>query len=284
MLSVVQSVYNTNPLISLSTQTAIVALDTLGIDYQYILFNDNGDEDIIKQIPEHIKKHKNFEYHYSDFNYGRKTATGGFLGAKDLIKFPYVHSSNQDDFYTPTFYSLSLKFLLSLDDTYAAVCSNCYHVDEEFEIEGIALPSSTDEEAMNKAWSDPEFMFDWMFGIDGDKLTKSNNFVYFPGTIFKKELYEKIGDPDILNFGGSCDFEYWARAVFNGYKFQYLSLPTWSYMKSSYSHSHVNKDDPNLSRENIYNPRIVTKYKNLWIENNKRMRTTPMITENIYWK
>ncbi len=281
MLTVIQSVYNKNPLIAKSTVNQLMSLDALNVEFQFILFNDNGDENIINKIPDFIKNHKYFEYHYSDFNYGNKAATGGFLGAKDLIKFPYVHASNQDDFYTPTFYSLSLKHLMSLDDSYAAVCSNCYHIDEEFEIEGIPLPN--EEVEMNKGWSDPNFMFDWMFGIDGDNLTRSNNFIYFPGTIFRKELYETIGSPDIISFGGSCDFEYWARAVFNGYKFKYLGLPTWSYMKSSYSHTAIDKDNPNLSRENIYNPRIITKYQNLWIKNNKNIRNNPMVTEDIYW-
>ncbi|MBJ23429.1 MAG: hypothetical protein CMB64_02050 [Euryarchaeota archaeon] len=282
MLSVIQSVYNKNPLIAKSTINQISSLDSLDIEFQFILFNDKGDKEIINDIPDHIKNHKYFEYHYSDFNYGNKTASGGFLGAKDLIKFPFVHSSNQDDFYNPTFYSLSLKHLLSLDNTYAAVCSNCYHINEEFEIEGIPLP--TEDVEMNVHWSNPTFMFDWMFGIDGDTLTRSSNFIYFPGTIFRAELYEKIGSPDIVNFGGSCDFEYWARAVFNGYKFKYLGLPTWSYMKSSYSHSLTSQSNPNLSREEIYNPRIINKYQNLWLENNKNIRTKPMVTENVYWK
>jgi len=200
MLTVIQSVYNKNPLISKSTINQINSLDVLDIEFQFILYNDNGDESIIEDIPVWIRNHKYFEYHYSNFNYGYKTAPGGFVGAKDLIKFPFVHSSNQDDFYTPIFYSLSLKHLMSLDSSYAAVCSNCYHINEEFEIESIPLP--TEEVEMNKAWSDPNFMFDWMFGIDGDRLTRNNNFIYFPGTIFRKELYDKIGSPDFKNFGG----------------------------------------------------------------------------------
>ena len=190
MLTVVQSVHNKNPLISLSTQTSILALDTLNIEFQYILYNDAGDPNIINDIPKHIREHKNFEYHYSDFNYGYGTAPGGFVGVIDLIKYPYVHQSNQDDFYTPSFYSLSLKNLLNTDDSYAAICSNCYHVDEEFEITAIPLP--TDGPLVNKLWSEPNSMFNWIFGIEGKKLTTSNNFIYNPGTIYKKELYSKI--------------------------------------------------------------------------------------------
>ena len=280
MLSVVQSVYNLNPLISLSAQTTIVALDTLGIDYQYILFNDSGDKDIIKQIPEYIKAHKNFEYHYSDFNYGYKTAPGGLIGAIDLIKHKYVHQTNQDDFYTSSFYSLALKHLMITDKQYAAIVTNCYHVDEEFEI--LAIPLPQDGKSINEAWGNPNFMFNWMFGIEENKLTTSNNFVYFPGTIYKKELYSTIGKPDIKNFGGSADFEYWARAVFNGYKFAYLNLPTWLYMKSQYSHSALDNEGEN-TRQKIYNPRVKEKYELLWKNNSYKIRNKPQITEDILW-
>ena len=61
MLTVVQSIYNKNPLISVSTQTSLLALDTLGIEYQYILYNDAGDPDAIKDIPKNILEHKNLE-------------------------------------------------------------------------------------------------------------------------------------------------------------------------------------------------------------------------------
>tara|TARA_Y100000592_G_scaffold14601_1_gene20997 strand:+ start:7852 stop:8703 length:852 start_codon:yes stop_codon:yes gene_type:complete len=282
MLTVVQSVYNKNPLIAKSTINQINSLDTLGIEFQFILYNDNGDPSIIDDIPKVVSNHEYFEYYYADFNFGYKTAPGGFVGAKDLIKYPFVHSSNQDDFYSPVFYSLCLKNLLALDETYAAVCMNCYHVNEEFEIEGIPLPDPSVEDEVNKAWSNPTFMFDWMFGIDGDKLTKSDNFIYFPGTIFRKELYEKIGTPDFKNFGGSGDFEYWARAVFNGYKFKYLSLPTWYYMQSSYSHSRIAKETGD-DRVTTYMPRIKEKYQNLWLSNNKKVRDVPKITEDIFW-
>tara|TARA_B100000287_G_scaffold433811_1_gene496491 strand:- start:3407 stop:4264 length:858 start_codon:yes stop_codon:yes gene_type:complete len=283
MLTVVQSVYNRNPLISLSTQASMLSLDSLGIEYQYIMYNDAGDKDILDDLPSHIKEHANFEYHYSDFNYGYGTAPGGFVGVIDLIKYPYIHQSNQDDFYTPSFYSLSLKHLLSSDETVAAVCSNCYHVDEEFEIS--AIPLSLDEKQMNKAWSDPNYMFDWMFGINDKKLTRANNFIYNPGTVYKKELYSTIGKPDIPSFRGSMDFEFWARAVFNGYKFRYLALPTWSYMKSEFSHSAIEaKKEGGDDRHNIYNPRIMQKYQTLWQENNYRVRTSPKITENTYWE
>ena len=153
-------------------------------------------------------------------------------------------------------------------------------INEEFEIESIPLP--TEEVEMNKAWSDPNFMFDWMFGIDGDRLTRNNNFIYFPGTIFRKELYDKIGSPDFKNFGGSGDFEYWARAVFNGYKFKYLGLPIWYYMQSSYSHSKIAKDNGD-DRVTLYSPRIKDKYQNLWLKNDMKIRDTPRITEDIFW-
>ena len=55
-------------------------------------------------------------------------------------------------------------------------------------------------------------------------------------------------------------------------------------MKSSYSHSLTSQSNPNLSREEIYNPRVINKYQNLWLENNKNIRTKPMVTENVYWK
>lgn len=293
MLTVVQSIYNKNPLISVSTQTSLLALDTLGIEYQYILYNDAGDPDAIKDIPKNILEHKNLEYYYSDFNHGYGVAPGGFTGVIDKIKYPYILQSNQDDFYTPSFFSLSLKNIIALDDSYAAVCSNCFHIDEEFEIIGVSLP--TEASGRNELWSNPSQIFDWIFRtnhgpqgpqfIGGDKLSSSNNFILNPGTIYKKELYDTIGLPSIKTFRGSMDFEYWARAVFNGYKFHYLGLPTWSYMKSSYSHTLINKnEDGEDDRFTTYNPLIREKYEYLWKNNNYQVRTKPEKTEDLPFK
>ena len=56
MLTVVQSIYNKNPLISVSTQTSLLALDTLGIEYQYILYNDAGDLLAVAKLSQPITK------------------------------------------------------------------------------------------------------------------------------------------------------------------------------------------------------------------------------------
>ena len=81
------------------------------------------------------------------------------------------------------------------------------------------------------------------------------------------------------------DFEYWARAVFNGYKFHYLGLPTWSYMKSSYSHTLINKnEDGEDDRFTTYNPLIREKYEYLWKNNNYQVRTKPEKTEDLPFK
>jgi GT2 family glycosyltransferase len=270
MISIVQSVYSNNNQFKNSLLTCFSSIESLNIPFQYIIFNDKGDKDIINFIPQHILNHPNFKYHYSDVNYGLNGAPGGMVGGAKLVKHKYVHQINEDDFYTPSFYSLSIKHLESLDGSYAGICSNCYHVDEEFEITKIAFPLQG--EGINKAWSNPTIMFNSIFNPKNKKLITTNNFLYNPGTIFKSELYKKIGLPDIESYGGCVDFEYWTRCIFNGFKFKYLSLPTWSYMKSSSSLSTLANNSSEDLRKTVYNPRILKTYQKLWENNNYKLK------------
>ena len=74
------------------------------------------------------------------------------------------------------------------------------------------------------------------FGIfEDNKVTRANNGMLASGTMYRSNLHNLIGLPDLDEFEGAADFEYWARILFYGYKGKYLSLPSWYYRQSDYS-------------------------------------------------
>jgi len=77
MLTIIHSIYNYNPIIKQALNFNVASLEALNIDYQYILFNDNGSKENETQIDPHISNNKNFNYVYSDTNYGFGKALGG---------------------------------------------------------------------------------------------------------------------------------------------------------------------------------------------------------------
>ena len=86
MISIIQSVHSKNKQFSNALSTCFNSLKVLEIDFQYVVFNDKGDKTIIDDIPQHILSDKNFEYHYSNINYGLGTAPGGMVGGAKLAK------------------------------------------------------------------------------------------------------------------------------------------------------------------------------------------------------
>jgi hypothetical protein len=86
-------------------------------------------------------------------------------------------------------------------------------------------------------------IFKWWFGVGEngkDEVTRANNNILAPGTIYRKILHSTIGLPDLDAFFGAADFEYWARIFFYGYKGKLIDEPLWLYRKSEFSTSNEN--------------------------------------------
>lgn len=265
MITIIHNVYKYNPIINRSAWYNISSLQALDIEFQYLIFNDHGNMKIKELIDPILQNVSAAQYYYSDKNYGHDNSSGGWYGAvdKQLIKDSslYIHNIGQDDFYTPLFYRYVIGKLEETPNDIAAVFGNCYEVNEEFDI--LRIPLSNNWETF---WENPQMCFNYMFNPSNQQLTRTSNFVYAPGTIYRKTMHDVIGLPDLEQFDGSADFEYWARMVFYGYGFGYIPLPLYYYMKSSYSTS---ADPGNADlRKTKYNPRIQSKYQQLWIANN----------------
>ena len=106
----------------------------------------------------------------------------------------------------------------------------------------------------------------WWFGVEENgknEVTRANNNMLAPGIIYKKKLHDLIGLPDLNNFLGAADFEYWSRILFNKYKCKSIPIPSLLYRQSVFSTS-------NNSSSNIKNyiDKIKEKYYNLY-ENKK---------------
>ena len=236
-LSIIHNLYKKNEFVNESVKLNLLALDEAKIDYQYILFNDNGDKDIYEDIKEFGDK---VEYIYSDVNYGHRMCTGGWIGAIPHLKGEYVHNLGQDDVMTKYFYKNSVKVLDDNPDVYL-VFSNGFKVDEK--LNPISLMLNPDYFlSKNQAYYNPLECFKVWFGINSifhhtgsDVVTCANNNIPAPGTIYRTKLHDLIGEPDIDNFRGACDFEYFARVIFNEYKCHLIEVPNWLYRRSEYS-------------------------------------------------
>ena len=95
------------------------------------------------------------------------------------------------------------------------------------------------------------------FGVIDNKITKANNQLLAPGTLYRKSLHDLIGEPDLKTFKGAADFEYWSRILFNGYKGIYSPEAYWLYRVSEMSVSH-STDFPSIINT------VGIKYNKLW--------------------
>ena len=68
---------------------------------------------------------------------------------------------------------------------------------------------------------------------------KANNNLLAPGTLYRKELHEIIGEPNLKLFKGAGDMEYWARMLLYEQKGYYHPIPLWLYRNSEYDHSNL---------------------------------------------
>ena len=235
IITVIHNLYKNNPHIEQSIKLNLRALQDADVDFQYIIFNDNGDVDLIKQtksIQAVLKqtRQNSIEYYYSPINYGHKKCSGGWVGAvkEGLVKGDIIHNIGQDDIMTSLFYRKAKETFDNPD--YYFFTANAFKVNEQLIPLEIMLPPNQEV-----IYEDPIAHFKYWFGIIDGKVTRANNFFLAPGTMYRTELHDKIGLPDLDNFAGASDFEYWARILFYGYKGKYFSLPSWYYRISPYS-------------------------------------------------
>jgi len=226
-LAVIQSVYSRNEYIRESVIANTKALNESGIPYQYVIFNDKGDTQIKEDIQDILTD--KIEYTYSETNYGMGIQSGGWIGAADFYtKSDYIHNIGEDDIFTAMFYK-SLVNRLEASNVYLAYANGLK----------VGLDLSSMNETMGPLhevdYSDPKKVFNAWFGRQGNILTKANNFIPAPGVIYKRSLHDIIGPPDIEQYKGSADFEYWTRLLFNGLGVSYDPRLLWLYRRSKYS-------------------------------------------------
>jgi len=258
-LSVIHNLYKKNKHVNESVRLNLISLRNANIDYEYILFNDNGDENIKDDITD-ILKDNNVKYHYSDKNYGHKQCSGGWVGAIPLITGDLIHNTGQDDVFTEMFYEESIN-LLNSDSNLMLTFSNGIMTHENLSPQSLILNPS-----MNIDYSDTDMIFKWWFGVGEngkDEVTRANNNIPAPGVIYRKKLHDMIGIPDLDNFLGAADFEYWARILFYGHKCKCINKPLWLYRRSDVSASNLPGNEVVI---NECVNKIKNKYYNLYKE------------------
>ena len=67
-ISVIHNLYKRNPHVNESIRYNIHALEEINADYQYILFNDKGDQEIYDDVKDLLSD--KVEYYYSEYNFG----------------------------------------------------------------------------------------------------------------------------------------------------------------------------------------------------------------------
>lgn len=222
-ISIIHNTFRYNPFIRESVILNLKALQEANVDYQYIVFNDNGDHKIEDEV-----KDLDILYHYSNYNFGHRMCSGGWVGALPLVEGELIHNTGQDDVFTAFFYK-------NIIDTFKKtncdlVYCNGFSVNEDLSIGGNLMGP-----LQHLDYSNPRFIFNQWFGVTNNTITRTNNFIPAPGTVYKKELHNQIGPPDIDNFRGVADFEYWARVLFFKKQIQYISTPCWLYRLSKYT-------------------------------------------------
>jgi hypothetical protein len=222
-ISIIHNTFRFNPFIRESVILNLKALNEAKIDYQYIVFNDNGDPKIENEV-----KDLNIEYYYSDYNFGQKMCSGGWIGALPLIKGNLIHNTGQDDVFTSYFYKKIINTFIKTNCD--LVYCNGFKTNEDLTTTGETMGP-----IVPVNYSNPRQVFNQWFGVQDGKITRTNNFIPAPGTIYKKSLHDEIGSPDLENFRGIADFEYWARILFYNKQIQYIDIPCWFYRISQYT-------------------------------------------------
>lgn len=222
-ISIIHNTYRFNPFIRESVILNLKALKEANINYQYIVFNDNGDPKIEQEIQD-----LDIIYHYSHYNFGHKMCSGGWIGALPLVEGDLIHNTGQDDVFTSLFYKKIIdKFKNTNCDL---VYCNGFSVKEDLSIGGNLMGPIKPLD-----YSNPRLIFNYWFGINNKEITRTNNFIPAPGTIYKVKLHNEIGPPDIEEFRGVADFEYWSRVLFYNKKVEYIPEPCWLYRLSKYT-------------------------------------------------
>lgn len=223
-ISIIHNTYKDNPLIRETVILNLHALRMANVDYQYIVFNDNGDKNIGNQVSD-----LPVLYHYSDYNFGKRMCSGGWVGALPLVEGELIHNTGQDDVFTDYFYRVVYDTFHKTDCD--LVYCNGVKVDESLvstnELLGTLQPYWN--------YDEPRKVFNEWLGVQDGKITRSNNYIPAPGTVYKKSLHEEIGLPDIETFRGVADFEYWVRVLFFNKKVKYVPTPSWLYRLSRYT-------------------------------------------------
>ena len=232
-ISVVHNVFRYNPYIAESLELNLLALEKSQVPYQYIVFNDHGDESIFEDIKELVKKY-NIEYIYSDINYGLRKNRGGWHGTVNYISGDILHFTDQDDVMTSLFYEYVYNTFLN-NKQFKFFTANAFMTNEDLSLYGLGfLPGLL--------YNTPEHVKKSLRHCLGLKHSNSNITVdklYNPflssGTVYKKEVHDLIGLPDVETFGGICDFEYWIRMLYNGFMGEYIDRPLWYFRFSQYT-------------------------------------------------
>lgn len=260
-LSIIQSVYDRNPLILESNRLNLLALNQANVDYEYLIFNDKGDTQIKDDLQEILDNPK-VKYIYSDKNFGHGVCAGGWVGGIPYMNGELIHFANQDDVYTPLFYEWSLKE--HEDETLMMTHTNAFQVDINLKIKNIMLHLDYTPDYYNHPFEN----FKAWFGIGpNDQVTRANNNVLAPSVIYKKKLHELIGPPDTDTYFGAADFEYWARILFHGYKCKLINQPLWLYRASEHSTSFKMQNAENRIKEWVAT--IKTRYTELYEQRKK---------------
>jgi len=252
-ISVIHNTFRNNPLIRESVILNLKALQEAEVDYQYIVFNDNGDKEIEDQVSD-----LDVDYFYSDHNFGMKQCSGGWVGAIPLLRGDLIHNTGQDDIFTSFFYKKVVDTIKSTNCD--LVYCNGFKAGEDLTIAGDTMGPLTTVD-----YSNPRLIFNQWFGVINNKITRSNNYIPAPGTIYRRKLHDEIGVPDINNFAGVCDFEYWARVLYNGKNIQYIPQPCWLYRLSKYTTT-LEVIDGKLNERDLaagYLEKVRIKYQNL---------------------
>lgn len=253
MISIIHNTYEFNEFIRESVILNVRALEESGLEYQYIIFNDGGDRGIEQSINDILSS--KVEYVYSAQNHGMGVCSGGWIGALPYLKGDYIHNTGQDDVFSTNFYT-KLVAELQTDGVYLAY-ANGFVVNEDLSLRGGATMGPLQP----VDYTNPKEVFDMWFQRRDRVLTSANNFIPAPGVIYKRALHNEIGLPDLNNFKGSADFEYWARVLFYNKGVSYIWQPLWLYRMSK--HSAGSKPTANTS---VWNSLILQKYQKL-IEN-----------------
>jgi hypothetical protein len=249
MINIVHNTYEKNRYLRESIISNVKALKDTTLDFNYVIFNDHGDESIYEDIKDLTGG--SISYVYSDINYGMGVCSGGWVGAIPYTKPGLIHNIGQDDVYTSLFYTSLVKRLQ--DPEIMLAYANGFKVNTDLTIQGQTLGPIQE---MN--YSNPKEVFNFWFGVQNNKITRANNFIPAPGVIYKTTLHDSIGKPDLETFKGSADFEYWARVLFTGNKVSYDPRPLWLYRMSEYSLGSkplAEKETPN------WNNLIIEKYQ-----------------------